>query len=62
MTNWGRECREVDDGLSEVERESKDLKDIADDPSKATMHRAKVKVRGVMYIYIYWMINVFLQF
>ena len=48
MARWKRECREVDEGLSEVERENKELEDIADDPSKIAMQKAKLEVYHVV--------------
>ena len=45
MTRWKRECREVDEALSDVERESSELGEILDDPSKSAMKKAKMEVR-----------------
>ncbi|CAB4006965.1 dystonin-like isoform X1, partial [Paramuricea clavata] len=44
MTRWKRECREVDEALSDVERESSELGEILDDPSKSAMKKAKMEV------------------
>ena len=45
MTRWKRECREVDEALSDVERESSELGEILDDSSESAMKKAKMEVR-----------------
>lgn len=44
MTRWRRECRELDEALSDVEQENKELGEILDDPDKASMKKAKMEV------------------
>jgi hypothetical protein len=44
LTRWKRECREVDEALNDVERESSELGEILDDPNKSAMKKAKMEV------------------
>ncbi|XP_028414728.1 nuclear anchorage protein 1-like isoform X2 [Dendronephthya gigantea] len=44
MTKWKRECREVDEALSDVEKESSELGEIIDEPNKTAMKNAKMQV------------------
>ena len=61
MTRWKRECREVGEAVADVERESSELGEILDDPSKTAMKKAKMEVRFFQCLTLVSSIEHFLQ-